>query len=90
MDHCRAHFGLFGEPSVVHLHSEICAPRFESLMDSVRVVACDMSLKSEASMQECERLHRKKNFTLLKKSRPRPAAVVGNTVMQLLIPILTE
>ena len=43
---------LFGEPSVVQLHSEICAPRFESLMDSVRVVACDMSLKSEASIYE--------------------------------------
>ena len=40
-------------------------------------------------MQEFERLRRKKNFTLLKKSRPRPA-VVGYRVMQLLIPILTE
>ena len=51
MDHCGAHFRLFCEASVVQLHSEICAPRFESSIDSVRV-ACDMSLKSEASIYE--------------------------------------
>ena len=52
-------------------------------MDSVRVVACDMSLKSEASMQECERLHRKKKLNVAQED-PGRLMQVGNRVdMQL-------